>query len=726
MRRILFLIMCYCSFGYGAQSMDEVISETLIVWIALFLLAGVGITILFIASQQMTNIKRLHQEIFQKQLEIEEKQNSFLVNMGERILDATNEVTSYWNQLSEDFKTLPLKQTLAKAIKVENSLLSMTSDLISFLRLKSKKLEIIEEPFNINNVLNEITGSLNAQFSKTNTELIFDIDNNVPKKLIGDSLHLGQILENLIENAIEMTPHGEVEMHLSAYKTSESKAQLQFQISDTGSGINPERLKRYFDPYYDEMQKEYIGLGLFVAKELTELMGGTLTIQSIVGKGTIFTVFLPFRIADPENRRQYRLSEKELSEKKVLIIDKHYNAALALKKLFAYFRHDVKVISSDEFLYHIPNLSDYDILVLHEDLFTVRMVEYLKKIKSNNEIKVIGLSSLFHPVKNSLADDIVDIRLKKPLSQERIYELIIDMYQWTTGESIEESAGGDRRKNPLAVAVHSAPIAETKNISRENFADFNDSTVLIVEDDLINQKVLVSILGKSSIEIRIANNGKEAVEMVASEINIFNLILMDINMPIMDGYEASRRIRSLGRFDDLPIVSLTALVLDSEVQKMYQSGINAFLPKPLNIGQLYTIFKLYIGIKPNNKDAYVGRIAVDQKIDGLDVRLGLKYTANNEALYLEILKEFFEAYGESGALFKRMVDENRLEQLKKLCLDMKGLTGSIGATEMHRQVDEIYRLFIYNYQHMLPDYVKLYQKELSRLNKAIQAYIDTK
>jgi len=725
MRRILFLIMCYCSFGYGAQSMDEVISETLIVWIALFLLAGVGITILFIASQQMTNIKRLHQEIFQKQLEIEEKQNDFLVNMGERILDATNEVTSYWNQLAQDSKTLPLKQTVAKAIKIENSLLSMTSDLISFLRLKSKKLEIIEEPFNINNVLNEITGSLNAQFSKTNTELIFDIDNNVPKKLIGDSLHLGQILENLIENAIEMTPQGEVEMHISIYKTSESKAQLQFQISDTGSGINPERLKRYFDPYYDEMQKEYIGLGLFVAKELTELMGGTLTIQSIVGKGTIFTVFLPFRIADPENRRQYRLSEKELSEKKVLIIDKHYNAALALKKLFAYFRHDVNVISSDEFLYHIPNLSDYDILVLHEDLFIIRMVEYLKKIKANKEIKVIGLSSLFHPARNSLADEIVDMRLEKPVSQERIYELIIDLYQWTSRESVEESVGGERRKSP-SLEVHRAPIAETKNISRENFADFNGSTILIVEDNLINQKVLVNILDKSSIEIRIANNGKEAVEMVASGINIFNLILMDINMPIMDGYEASRRIRSLGRFDDLPIVSLTALVLDSEVQKMYQSGINAFLSKPLNIGQLYTVFKLFIGIKTNNQDAYVSSMAVDQKIDGLDVQLGLRYTDNSEALYIEILKEFFEAYGGSGALFKRLVDENRLEQLKVLCLDMKGLTGSIGATEMHRQVDEIYRLFIYNYQHMLPEYVKLYQKELSRLNKAIQEYIDQK
>jgi CheY-like chemotaxis protein len=198
---------------------------------------------------------------------------------------------------------------------------------------------------------------------------------------------------------------------------------------------------------------------------------------------------------------------------------------------------------------------------------------------------------------------------------------------------------------------------------------------------------------------------------------------MDINMPVMDGYMATQKIRDHSRFDRLPIVAFTAFVLDSEVEKVFASGMNAFLQKPLNLGKLYSAFNMFIGAEIADERKNISSVA-QKKIDGLDIREGIRLASGSEALYIEVLKEFLEAYGESGELFGKLVREKRFEQIKMLTLDMKGLTGTIGAKDMYREVDEIYKLFIYNNQSKLPLHVDIYTKELSRLKQAISQYLE--
>ncbi|SFV51719.1 putative sensor protein [hydrothermal vent metagenome] len=714
---------------YSSTENDLFASDYFTTMIALVLLAIVSVVMLYISSEQLKKNKILYQEILEKQKIMEENQAGLLTNMSENISKITKEAIENRNNILKNSNDKSLEYILSEVIETENTLLDRTNDLIEFLKLKSKKIKITNEFFNLNNVLNEISGSLSSTFKSDNgVELIYDIDNEIPRFLIGDSLHLGQVLYNLLEFSMLQTLEGEVRLKVLMFKTFEDKTELQFQIIDTGAGIESNKIDTIFDPHYNKEKGEYMGLGLFVAHELVELMGGELMVESVLGKGSTFTVVLPLQVSDPANRRKYRLPEKILTTKKVFIVDSSYNSSLAIKKMFAYFKHDVKVCPKSQFEKEMPSLDRYDIIVMDEDLFTPKVIKYISSLKEKRgeyDLKVLGLGSIFNPIENELADSVIERRLKKPLNQERIFELIIELYRLDVVQKIPGDIENPTDSNGVAKTIK-GPMSETPDITREHFSEFSGNSLLIVEDNLINQKVLTNILGKSGIDIELANNGEEAVVKVTTGKKKFDLVLMDINMPIMDGYTATQQIRDTGAFDDLPIVSFTALVLDSEVEKMYKAGINAFLDKPLNIGKLYTVFKIYMNKKqPVEPQKFrSSSLSLPPKVDAINIKKGIKHTNGNEALYMELLNEFNNTYKNSDELFEKLLKEHRYEQIKMLCLDMKGLAGAIGADDMYQKVEEIHKLFIYNDQQLLGGYLNDYKLEIKRLGDSINNYLN--
>jgi CheY-like chemotaxis protein len=672
----------------------------------------------------MAKIQRLHREMLEKQLEMEKNQNELLTNMSENIHAIALKALEKNSQMAQE-NPKPYKNKEEVLDNVENRLLSVTNDLIDFLRLKSKKITISHDEFNINNVLNEVAGSICSQYAGRNTELIFDINHNVPRKIIGDSLHLGQILNSVLEHIMDNFHASEVKLEISMFNTFDNNIELQFKFTDTGEGMDAAALENLLVPYYDEENGRYVGLGIFVANELITMMKGEFGVQSTVGKGSTYTLTLPFEISDLQNQRMYRLPEKIFTVKKVFIVDDSYNAALAIKKMFAYFKHEVKVVTKEEFLKNIPNLTPYDIIVLSESLFTPRLVEYLNKIKQGKELKVIALNNLIYSNQNSFVDEVIDVHLFKPLTQERIFELIIDLYH------IKLPSAFNREKEESApqVRTYKSHIHATKNVTHDHFKEFSGKNILIVEDNLINQKVLINLLHHSDIHISVANNGQEAVDLVKESKIDFDLVLMDINMPIMDGYTATQMIRLDSKFDMLPIVAFTALVLESEIQKMFNSGINAFLAKPLNIGKLYTAFAMYLSDEKAVTEKVVTESSAKRekdyaKYEGLNVLAGIRHANNSEALYIEVLKEFDNAYGESDEVFEKLVAEHRYEQIRMLCVDMRGLTGAIGADDMYLLINEIHQRLIYNKKELLPNYIEKYRFEIKNLRRSIRRFIE--
>ncbi|MEA1953893.1 MAG: response regulator [Campylobacterota bacterium] len=724
MKKIGLLLIGFISFMYAESLGDVQGIEAFWIWIAVFSLGLVGIVILFVSSKQIMTIKDLHKNMIKKQTQIEESQSLFLSKMGENIHTMVEE------NIIENTSLKTEEMTIVSPDNGEHKLLDITNDLIEFLRLKSKKVEVINENFNLNNVLNEVSGSICSSFKGSNIELIFDIDNSVPRYLVGDSLNLEKILINLLEHTMNQFNNGEVKLEISMFGTYDERVELQFKLIDTGAGVNSETLETLFLPSYDEKNNEYAGLGLFVAKELISIMNGELAVQSTIGRGTTFTLSLPFSIKDLKNKRSYRLPNKILTVKKVFIVDSNYNSALAIKKMFAYFKHDVRVVDKDEYLKNRYNLAAYDMVILDEVLFDDRTITYLNRIKKEQALKVVVLNSLLNKDENNTLNPVIDRSLSKPLNQERIFELIIDMF---TAKKLNNKKVPIKVKPEEAINsrlfVHRSPIIDTQNIIQESFNDFRGMNLLIVEDNIINQKVLSNILKYSGIKITIANNGEEAVHLISQNIGEYNVVLMDINMPVMDGYTATRKIRLEKKFDDLPIVAFTALALESEKKKIFKYGMNAFLTKPLELGKLYTVFKMFYKPLLGENKVYKSAsstIRDKDKNNILDIQAGIKYSNNNEAFYIEIIHEFLDAYGQSSELFAKLVQEHRFEQMKMLCIDLKGLTGAIGAKDMHELINEIYQRIIYNKQDLLPNYVSLYEKEFSKLIETIETYLVSK
>jgi len=725
-RVILFLSIGVYSL-YGVESSGD-IGSAIFQWWSVIVLGIISLMILFFSSYQMKKIKKLHDDIDRKQHEMEESQNELLTNMSENIYDIAKDAIKNRSRVLDEPDERSLENVLAKVINAENALLDMTNDLIGFLRLKSKKVEINDDKFNINNVLNEISGSVNMHFMESGTEIIFDIDNSVPRYLRGDSIHIGQILTNLLENAMMHIDDGEIRLEVKLFQTPQDENELEFKVIDTGSGMSEQELNELYKPFYDDEKKEYIGLSLYVTKELVELMGGTIRVETIEDKGTTFTVVLPISIVESSNAMDYMLSEKTAIAKKVLISDTNYNSALAIRNMFNYFDYDIHLISATDFNKDALHLTEYDMIFLDEKLFSPEIVSYLEKtveyldgIGKENGLKIIALESILAQNQNRLVDEIADRKLTKPLNQERLFELITDLYQHEIPKNLPTVA---ETKKTISF-THQEALEEAENIRREHFADFDGSRILLVEDNLINQKVLINILDKSGIDITVANNGLEALNFIMEDKLDFDLVLMDINMPVMDGYTATEKLRKIGLYDDLPIISFTALVLDSEIKKMYDCGMNAFLSKPINMGKMYSAFELFLDINMSSRRVTLPEEDDISEIDGLNVEEGINYANGNPAIYMEVLNEFLEAYGDSGEAFEKLVRENRNEQIKMLSLDMKGLTGAIGAKDMFFQVNEIHKLFIYNNQHLLHKYVDSYKKELERLKKAITKYLDS-
>jgi len=685
--------------------------EDTALWTALFALALVGILFMFLSSEQIKRLKAEHKRMKSQHKKLEEKQHEVLASMGESIHTLAKESMTHTSKVVEQAKDVADSEDIEKMKLNEYELLDVTGDLIRFLRLKSKKVHIQNEVFNINHVLNEVAGNLHNTYKNNDTELIFDIDKEVPKSMLADSLHLGQILTNLLEYVMQNTQSKEVKLEVTTEHSLTEGLALSCRIeSDIVIG-NQESL---FESYYDETLRRYVGLGLFVAKELTQLMGGELLVVDTKEGSNALVVNIPIEEKNKE-KRKYRLPDKGLVGKKILIVDTSSKAAAATEKLFAYFRAEVTVLTAEKFGENMPNIARYDIVALNDGLFSRKMIEVCKTVKASQDLKVISLENLFSS-HEPFVSELVDCKLKKPLTQEYVFDTLIELYTPKKEKESKEEAED-------TLLVYKRSFKHTENVGLESFSAFKGKEILIVEDNVINQKVLLSILGKSGMQLHVANNGEEALNMMQKGNLNIDFIFMDINMPVMDGYVATENLRKDARFDAIPIVALTALVSAHEIDKMYDMGMNGYLPKPLHIEKLYTALDMFLGTQEESLDTEKSTAKPHMNLEGLNIEEGLRRMKENDVFYREVLSEFMDAYEQSDEVFETLVQEQRFEQLNMLCLDMKGLTGTIGATEMHDLIHNIHQQLIYNKHEELKKYLASFSSTFTTLKKSIENYL---
>ncbi len=719
MFKIFFSLSVVTAALYADEASRKFVSDTMMVWVALFALAFVGIIILFVSSLQMNKVKKLHAEMLRDKKAFEEYQNTFLSDMGEDIHGLAQETRKERERAIEVVQQKPLEEQLNKVIASESKLIDTTESLIEYLRLRSKKIKIKKESFNINNLLKDTLGVLHHDFSNIQTELIFDMNYDVPKHLIGDALYVGEILTALLRHSLQSTPEGEVKLEVSVYQSFVSEKELQFKITDTGSGMDESTLRTLFLPKYHDAKKGYEGLALFVAKELADLMHGDLVAQSTEGRGTTFILAIPFTVPDNQEQRKYHLSSESMTRRDVLIVDNSYSSALTIKKMFSYFKHRARIMPKADFEHTRPYVEDYDIIVIEKGLITNEIAHYLERIKEDQNIKIVAIDNIFNPAETpGRTSLIVDHYIGKPFTQEQIFEAIVEMYDVDMDSLVETKMRSGKLK------VMNEHFVSIPDITISSFADFKDKHILLVEDNVINQKVMQNILGRAGIHLTVAGNGQEAIQILHEKATkAFDLVLMDISMPVMDGYMATKMIREDGQYDHLPVLALSALVLKNEVAKMFKSGVNGYLQKPINIGQLYHALHIFLS---KDSDSSSRKAAITYPmvgdIQGLNIEKGLNNTNENIALYRELLTEFSAAYKDSPSFIENLYEGAYYQGMLAFCIDMKGLSGTIGAHDVSHVIEKMHAALLEREYEAVSVLVAEYKKHMKNLIEAINKY----
>ncbi|WP_373072642.1 response regulator [Sulfurimonas sp.] len=702
-----FLIFVILSAPLFASTLGT--NEELTMLVALFALAFIGIISLFLSSKQLSKVKSEHAQMMKHQEEIEHRQSELLVEMSKNIQNITKETLGDTTKLKTTNESV--QKHISKVISSENTIIDATSDLIEFLQIKSKKVHPLNENFKLENLLNDILGQIKTNHSEIDLELIFDVDDNIPDMLNSDTLGISKILVNLIEFCI-VNSSKQIAVQVSKRSKFNAPTTLHFVVySNTMVTVS----KDIFKTKYNEQTKKYDGMALFVSYELAELMGGTIIARNNHQNSNVeFVLNLPYYEVNANTLKENRLNTKLTQNQKIFLVDSSYETTLAIKRILQTIKCDVDTQTKEEFLSKTPDLSKYTTILIDEKLINSTFTKTISNIQKDKRPNLLTLSNIFAKTSKKNIDA---ISLHKPLTKESIFYTLSEFNK--SDKTIENNTSNKK------LLVHRDRFADAPNIKLESFAHFSDTNLLIVEDNLINQKVLTSVLKKSNMNITIANDGQEAVDIL-NDNNQFDMVLMDINMPIMDGYEATRKIRQNKDLDMVPIVALSALTAADEINKVFIVGMNGYLSKPLEKEKLYTAFDKFINKKNFVESASSEDLSQEVEIknlDGLNVENGLKQAGGNPIFYIEVLKEFVDAYGDSDVVFEKLVYEHRFEQARMLCLDMRGLAGAVGADDMQEFSSEILQKIIFKKYDMLGDYVKAYKEKLAILNNSIEKYI---
>jgi len=658
-------------------------------WIALFAMAVISVLGLFFTSRKISKLKERQKRIKEEQKEMEKRLHRLFSQMGEEIYRLGKDVADQTNRLKEQSPEPHLGDQLNNVIEIENRIVESVTNLLGFLKLKAGNITIEKETFNLNKMLDAVTEVLASEVGESEAELIFEMDKSLPRKVRGDFTHMVEILGKLLSYALKTTTGGQVRLRLDANRPYEGGIDLQMRLYFLPSE-DEEISEKFFTPVYDEERNEYRRLGLYVASELSELLGGSIHLyRAAAGGELLIDLFLPLEPLAEEDQRKYHLPERELIQKNVLIVNQNYESSLALKDMFAYFHHRVTVLEQEAFERKVPKLESFDLLLIDERLIDPVLTERLRMIRREHSLKVVALQSLFQPSRELMVGEIVDRRAHRPMNQQRVFELILDLY----GNDVSPAKEKEIEPN---ISLHKNFIRnyrEKEKISLQDFRRFAGARLLIVEDNEINLRMMLKILEGSGIEVTAARHGGEAVEKVESSPEGYELILMDINMPVMDGYEATKVIRELPRGVSLPIVALSALNVKSEIDQMESVGMDGFIEKPLKLGKLYTIFELYLpqnGVEESEK-----KPAAVKTPKGIDWEWGLANVNGNEVLLEELFQGFTDAYRDTGKYILEQYARKDEKALREIFLDLLGLSGSIGAMELHQSAKAVYRDLMY-------------------------------
>ena len=562
----------------------------------------------------------------------------FLANMSHEIRTPMNAIIGL-NSLLIKTEMTPKQQDYTEKIgKSARSLLGIINDILDFSKIEAGKMDIEKTNFLLSDVLENLLNIIGDKVRDNGSELIFKQDLTIPNNLIGDPLRLGQILLNLTNNAVKFTEKGEIVVSTNLVKKVNNSVYIKFSVSDTGIGLTEEQQDKLFKSFSQadtSTTRKYggTGLGLAISKKLSELMEGSIGVDSKPGKGSTFYFTVRMGVGEEKKRR---IIPRDLNGLHVLVVDDNETARDVITSYLEDFSLSVKEVSGGKLALRELNQAkaaegrEYDLVLMDyqmpdlNGIETSRQIrEGLENIKQPKIIMITGFGR--EEVMKQAAGMGLDGFLIKPVSPSILFDTIMEVFGKGHGMSTRKKRDEDSRP--------------------ENFRLIQGARILLAEDNPINQQVALETMEQEGFRIDIVNNGKEAVEKISQE---YDCVLMDLQMPVMDGYQATAELRKNPDYADMPIIAMTADAMVGVKERVISEGLNDYITKPFDPAVLWKTLMNWI--KPGNRPLPENYRAVsdycrDEDLDippleGVDLADGLNRVGGNKKLYKDLLIQF--------------------------------------------------------------------------------------
>ncbi|MGL1890953.1 MAG: response regulator [Spirochaetaceae bacterium] len=660
---------------HAEQAINKAVSITL--FISLLSLI-IGIIVLFFVRSFVIELK----DATLRAEDANKSKSDFLANMSHEIRTPMNAIIGLDNLLSRTDLTSKQQDYVDKIGSSSKNLLGIINDILDFSKIEAGKLDMESRSFSLKDVMTDLSEIIGHKAKDHDLELIFNQSKDIPRFLMGDPLRLGQVLLNLTNNAIKFTAQGEIEVSVKVESINEVEVVLKFEVRDTGIGLTEEQIGKLFNSFAQadsSITRKFggTGLGLTISKRLSELMGGGIGVRSEYGKGSTFFFTGKFEIGK-EGKAEENVLPDDISGFNVLVVDDNKTARDVLTSYLEDFSFKVTAVSSGELAIRELVQSkasrdiDYDLILMDYKMPGLNGIETSNRIREELENVHIPLIVMVTGVAREeimQQAEMADLQgfLLKPVSPSMLFDTIMDVFG----------------KNSNQVKL----VKSTDEDRPDGFKNICGARLLLVEDNEINQQVAKELLEQEGFVVDIANDGKEGVEIVTNGKTVYDLVLMDLQMPILDGYDATRQIRTNPDFDDLPIVAMTADAMTGVRDQVKDVGMNDYVTKPIIPKNLWETLVLWI--KPGKREIPKTSQNIkenrDKKtvnipdIEGLDIQDGLGHLGGNKLLYIDLLLKFKTEYLNSITEIKELINNSDFETVKRIIHTIKGVAGNLGA-----------------------------------------------